>query len=119
MFRTSEIKSFRAKAGEWIAMGVMILMTTGWGGCASSERLYRYKSFEYSNCAFDSLSGDKEFHHKVHIPAFDLYLVNDCVKFDWSYARDPKHGVVGYYNQNTGNIWLLSKCCGDKYYFNQ
>jgi len=113
------IKSFNAKTNEWIAMCVIALMPLGWEGCASSELLYRCKSFEYSNRAFDCVTGGKEFCHKVHIPAFDLHLVNDCCKFKWDYAKEQKNGVVGYYNLNTGNIWLLGKYYENRYYFNQ
>jgi hypothetical protein len=82
----------------------------------TAESIHRHSAYDSMNSAYNALPESEPFLITFTIPEHKVTITNNCMMFDWSFAKVKKNGVVGYCSQPSHNISILGKKVNGKIY---
>jgi len=79
--------------------------------CANKPAAQRYNQgfLDMLSC-FNDLRETPELHEIIELSnGLKIHIVGNTDKFEWDYARISEHRILGYFNPETNEIWILGK----------
>lgn|GEM_PF-4138807 len=80
-------------------------------GCFPKPAAQRYNQgfLDMLSC-FNELKPTPELHEVIEMSnGLKIHIVGHSDTFEWDYARVPEHRILGYFNPEKNEIWVLGK----------